>query len=112
MQNINSQIRTLTLLALSYTFQSARHIEGIEDVIVIENVSPPIIRVRWFSWIVEWREELQISAKNAEAIQKARSMLEYCIESIQIDRDMVGKVIGKMGKTIQVSWFIHDFQKE
>ncbi|PAV84523.1 hypothetical protein WR25_12252 [Diploscapter pachys] len=84
--SVPSELMGLVIGANGRNITSARHVEGIEDVVVIESVSPPIIR---------------ISSKKAEAIQKARSMLEYCIDSIQIDRDMVGKVIGKMGKTIQ-----------
>lgn len=44
---------------------------------------------------------LQIYAKSVDAAEQARNMLEFVVAGVPVPRQMVGKVIGKTGKTIQ-----------
>ena len=71
--------------------QSARKIEGVKDIVVQDSHSENAPAV------------FKVYADSPEAAQKARETLEYGVDQIEVERDFVGKIIGKSGKTIQVS---------
>lgn len=43
----------------------------------------------------------QVYAKTPEAAEQARNILEFMVAPVQVPQSMVGKIIGKNGKTIQ-----------
>jgi fragile X mental retardation protein len=68
---------------------AARAIPGIESIYLDESHSE------------SGQCTFKIQAKNAEAAEQARNLLEFVVDSFPISRDLVGKIIGKSGKTIQ-----------
>ncbi|PIO65100.1 KH domain protein [Teladorsagia circumcincta] len=70
--------------------QRARNVEDVDDIQVFEgggDGQPCIIK---------------IFAKTAAAAQKARAQLDFGVECVHVPRFLVGKLIGKNGKCIQV----------
>ncbi|GMT05071.1 hypothetical protein PENTCL1PPCAC_27245, partial [Pristionchus entomophagus] len=69
---------------------AARNVEGVIDII-----SPPVHRQTTNPGL------FKVIASTEEAAVKARGMLEYAVDQVEVPVDMVGKVIGKKGGTIQ-----------
>jgi fragile X mental retardation protein len=69
--------------------KAAREIEGVTSIIIDESRE------------TETHCCFKVYADNYDAAENARAMLEYLTESVKVPADMVGKIIGKNGKTIQ-----------
>ncbi|KAF8384376.1 hypothetical protein PRIPAC_73518 [Pristionchus pacificus] len=80
----------LAIGAHGSNIMAARAIEGVVDI-----VSPPVLRNQ------SGAGSFKVVAETEEAAAKARSMLEYAVDQVEVPADMVGKVIGKKGSTIQ-----------
>uniref|UniRef100_A0AC34F9H0 K Homology domain-containing protein n=1 Tax=Panagrolaimus sp. ES5 TaxID=591445 RepID=A0AC34F9H0_9BILA len=69
--------------------KSAREVDGVTSIAIDESRE------------TETHCFFKIFADNYDAAENARALLEYLTESVKVPSDMVGKIIGKNGKTIQ-----------
>jgi fragile X mental retardation protein len=69
--------------------KAAREVDGVTSIVIDESRQ------------TETHCFFKVYADNYDAAENARAMLEYMTESVKVPSDMVGKIIGKNGKTIQ-----------